>query len=1046
MAILRFMKDYNNYYNRIIKVDNSSTILNTYTGATFENVNFNEGNGLSTTQVINWNQDWSPNYMFIMNNASTEVELPIVNYISYLSCRNYYGAGSTERWYIDPSEVPNAFETLGFYNPQTKIWSISNMANYENENYSGVYLDFDFDTILGYIPLDKFSFKWNFECQYCKINIYNYDGDGGDADYTLTKPDNGIVNASYILQCFPELVGVSNVQISSMALYGSSPDEIWGSMIDDDYNSVYNIKERWFVINWEKIRNNQYRASLKRDVIADNYYNVISSPVYINKAIIKDNNDPAIFNKEDIKVNQIKQSEYPVVEADYSTGNVCPINWIVGYATKQEAGAEAWTEEVIATEAIANKYNTWSDFPLNSIVTQTDGTYTAFNADAKYVGAYIPPTDYTFGNERGWVEEYSYTGYSTNMPSNAQRYVSNVYSIPEIFINSTRYLQYVKQASGLRCSVAPGEGNPKANYGSGYMTDGVRNMLINNKSSYQSGMNSYIASKFGVENVSLDSARYWDSKTIKVGNNYYLLTVQYEEYNRMQVADDTMSSSLISDVFNNYTNAYFTSQGWSGTPTYANVFYGMKGTRFNIYARQVEQPQVTIAAANPNATTEAYRTYNFSKVPYVNDAPYCIFAIPYTEEWYNTKMNIQGPFDNTDSHQGTREISKEKAFTLAQYIAGQLQEGAFLLDMMILPYAPFDISVTDAVNNCLRITYLPETHGHLFYTKDSSNNYSAYYPCFFAEKSDHKHIGGIWNGTLGKNGFADFGFNQTVVEQKISNQCDLFRFNSPSKSQFYDFVPAMNNGLSTIYIDFTYKPYQPFIYLRPKNYNNSLYGNNAHDYIGLIATGDYSMPLLTDQWKLYQINNKNYQKTFDRQVQHQEFENKWALAESITNMFTAPLQGAAGGAAAGSAAGPYGAIIGAAIGGTVGQIGSIADFAKTINSQKENMSYMKDMFNYNIENIQALPDTLTSTTGFDAINKIYPFVEYYSCFSKEREAVENKLLYSGMTVNRIDNIINFRYGDSTNYTQGILIRLEGDENNPEEVNEINTELMKGVFL
>lgn len=163
-------------------------------------------------------------------------------------------------------------------------------------------------------------------------------------------------------------------------------------------------------------------------------------------------------------------------------------------------------------------------------------------------------------------------------------------------------------------------------------------------------------------------------------------------------------------------------------------------------------------------------------------------------------------------------------------------------------------------------------------------------------------------------------------------------------------------------------------------------------------------------------------------------------------MFTAPLQGAVSGAAGGSAAGPYGAIAGAVVGGVVGQAGATADLARTISSQKENMSYMKDTFNYSIENIQALPDTLSSTTGFDCINKIYPFLEYYTCFDKEKEAVRNKLIYSGMLIQRIDSIDNFDYGNGDCYTEGILIRLEGVDTNPMEVHEINQELMKGVYL
>lgn len=820
----------------------------------------------------------------------------------------------------------------------------------------------------------------------------------------------------------------------------------WSNDWAPDYmlleNDEGNIVSRWFVLDWTRTRKNQYNVSLKKDVIADYYDKIVESPMFINKATIKDVSDPAVYNKEDIKVNQIKVGQYPIVEADQDNGRVCPLNWIVGYATKQADSADPWTEEEINTPAVVNEYASWDNFPLNSIVTTTDGTYKALNTTAKYLGFYVGTTGYQFDN--GWVASIAYDGWTDNMPSCPKTYSWNVYARPEIYINANYFAHYVKSTTTLKCNTAPGPENPAGYASQGYRFDGVRTMLLRNIGAARSSIQDYINTQF-VTNVTFDQAMYWDSKTIKVGNNYYLLNVQNEDVNQTDVATD-LSQSVVDIISDGYRQCYPTGT-WTGSPTSNNVFIGYKGKKFNIYARVVEQPRVTIAAANPNSETESFRTWNFSHVPYVDDAPYCIFAIPYTEEWYNTKMNIQGPFDNTASHAGTREVMRDRAFTLAQYIANQLQEGQFLIDMQILPYAPFDVHMI--TTNGLSISYLPQTHGHLFYYKDSNNNYNAYYPCFFAEKSDHKHLGGVWNGTTGTNGFADVGFDQTVEDKKIMNQCELFRFNSPSKSQFYDFNPAMNNGLSTIYIDFTYKPYQPFIYLRPKNYANSLYGNNNHDYVGLIATGDYSMPLLNDQWKTYQIQNKNFQKTFDRQVQHQEFENKWALAESITNMFTAPIKGAVSGggtAAMASGGNPYATIAGAAVGAVVGQGGAIADLAKTIESQKENMSYMKDMFNYNIENIQALPDTLSSTTGFDVINKIYPFMEHYICFDKEKEAVRNKLTYSGMTIQRIDTISNFVYGDGTNYTEGILIRLEGVDCNPLEVNEINNELMKGVYL
>lgn len=69
------------------------------------------------------------------------------------------------------------------------------------------------------------------------------------------------------------------------------------------------IGSSWFVIDFDRTRKGQYKVSLKRDLIADNYETIINSPAYIEKATIKNLNDPAIFNKEELLVNQIKKQE-----------------------------------------------------------------------------------------------------------------------------------------------------------------------------------------------------------------------------------------------------------------------------------------------------------------------------------------------------------------------------------------------------------------------------------------------------------------------------------------------------------------------------------------------------------------------------------------------------------------------------------------------------------------------------------------------------------------------------------------------------------------
>lgn len=84
-----------------------------------------------------------------------------------------------------------------------------------------------------------------------------------------------------------------------------------------------NIVSRWFILKSKRLRNGQYRLNLRRDLFADLLEDVIDAPAFIEKAILEDN-DPLIFNSENMTFNQIKTSETLLKD-----NSGCP--WIVGY-------------------------------------------------------------------------------------------------------------------------------------------------------------------------------------------------------------------------------------------------------------------------------------------------------------------------------------------------------------------------------------------------------------------------------------------------------------------------------------------------------------------------------------------------------------------------------------------------------------------------------------------------------------------------------------------------------------------------------------------
>ena len=107
---------------------------------------------------------------------------------------------------------------------------------------------------------------------------------------------------------------------------------------------------------------------------------------------------------------------------------------------------------------------------------------------------------------------------------------------------------------------------------------------------------------------------------------------------------------------------------------------------------------------------------------------------------------------------------------------------------------------------------------------------------------------------------------------------------------------------------------------------------------------------------------------FDRQIKNMDVQNdinrQGALAQAILAPITGLASGAAGGAQMpGNLGGIGGAIAGGAIGAIGGGITAALDYKNTIKMMEENRQYKIDMYGYNLQNIQAIPTSLTKTSA-----------------------------------------------------------------------------------
>lgn len=287
---------------------------------------------------------------------------------------------------------------------------------------------------------------------------------------------------------------------------------------------------------------------------------------------------------------------------------------------------------------------------------------------------------------------------------------------------------------------------------------------------------------------------------------------------------------------------------------------------------------------------------------------------------------------------------------------------------------------------------------------------------------------------------------------KIKNECDMYRLSSPNFMSMYDFKKTkLRNGLLSFNIDCTYKPFTPYIKLNP-NYDNSLYAiQDFNDSMGLILSGDFSIPMLSDAWVNYELQNRNYQAIFNRQIQNldvnQQIAKEQQQFQGLVGAITAPLTGGLAGAATGAKAGPYGAIAGAAVGlvggAALGGVGYAKDMEWLQQQQTEARSFAVDQFQYQLGNVQALNPTVTKSTPLTYNNKVWPILEYYSCTEEEKDLLKNKIKYDGMTIMAVNTLRAFTSQGTR--LKGKMIRLNNLNDDSHIAQAIYEEVDKGFY-
>lgn len=475
------------------------------------------------------------------------------------------------------------------------------------------------------------------------------------------------------------------------------------------------------------------------------------------------------------------------------------------------------------------------------------------------------------------------------------------------------------------------------------------------------------------------------------GYDYYKFNVTQTTGN---FSKDITEGQLYTTLRNKFDTVY---QFIDSAPHAAfSVYY--KSTHLRLYSEKLQ-----IGAVKAKITTSNYT---------LTDAPYGMFAIPYGQV---TIKNSGGSFTSVD-------IIPETSYRVANEFAKKYSQSGTLYDLQLLPYCP-----------CRQII-LPDG------TLDINNNASLFSPI---TDEQNNTLGVIFTCPVSSFTF-DIPLNIPVVNKKMESQTEMYRLVSPNYNGQFEFSPAKNGGVHFINVDCTYLPYNPYIHMNPDF--DLLYGQDFNDARGVILGGQFSLPIINDQFKTYEIQNKNYDNIFGREIQNMETNRKY---EKIQQAVGAGVNALSSGVNAGLLTGNVLAGVGA---GVASLAGGVTDMVISEKLYNEAVDYKKDMFGYQLDNIKALPYSISKTTAYTYNNKIFPIIEYYTCTDEEKKAFANKIAYNGMTVGVIDKIINYAYNtwsykDITDkgYIKARLIRVEGIDDDTNLLNNLADEVFKGFY-
>lgn len=713
----------------------------------------------------------------------------------------------------------------------------------------------------------------------------------------------------------------------------------------------------------------------------------------LHRDVVVDNYDAAITATYFIEKAQLSDINDPAIyNSEGNTFNQIKKQEIL---LKDETGCP-WIVGFIPRDAFTISQKIKTSYPFDGI---EDGSFATISDYPYYKYQNQEFAGTSTNKEYGVGVAYKiFTGNRTP-PRDVSRYFR--------FNQTGAYIGYVEYSSE--------DGKP--GYSSNTITHGDDTVkwVVSNYSGVISQMNNYFDAALGNKvnsSIIVNDFLREDGKIYKDNNTGSYYRVHVIDNGARDISQYVPVSSNLGILFTN--NVTLTGSGGMGTTF---TFTGSPNSKeFKVYTSvhyyniQLELLSTQIEV-DINAADNRY---------HLNDNPYDMFCLPYPDAGQAITIRKNGVKYVT--------INRDASFNIATAIA-QESGSANIYDVQLLPYCP--------------VRYIIQPDGSLDIKDALISNVMRTAGDTVQEIASVVMWASTSQFTVPRISVS-IPQGNTVEEKKIKNETEFWRLCSPNYNGVFEFKPTMNGGIDYIKIDCNYKPYSSYIHASI-NFKQ-LYGSDFNDSRGLICGGDFSLPQVTSAWADYQLQNKNYQQMFDRQIQNMEVKNdvareqeKWQAASGVIG---ATVQGGVSGM---MAAGPLGALAGLGT-GAASLAGGIRDMQLNEKLRQEGIDFATDMFNMNLENIQALPQGLAKVSAFTANNKVFIFLEKYDATDIEKKSLRQQIALRGMTVQRIDTLSAYMKEDIKTYIKARLIRCKNFTDDYHILAALAKEIYEGVFI